>query len=75
MRGAAEEGFHARMRDYFARAACARGHHVLELSRAIAGTALRFEFATDGQWNELANGLVAEGGGETRAVRPRVRGQ
>lgn len=61
---AAEKGYHARLRAYFAAQARRRGYEVVDLQPAFIARhradGSRFEFPTDSHWNELGNRLVAE---------------
>ena len=60
----AEDGYHSRMRRYFAREAAARGYEVIDMAPAFlawhARDGARFEAApTDSHWNELGHRVVA----------------
>jgi hypothetical protein len=61
---ASEQGYHARMRRYFAARARAQGYEVVDLQPAFIARhradGSRFEFPSDSHWNELGNRLVAE---------------
>lgn len=61
----AADGYHARMRRYFAEQASARGYHVLDMQPVFIARhqadGSRFELtSTDSHWNALANGIVAD---------------
>ena len=61
---AAESGYESRMRQYFIEQAQRRGFTVLDLQpvflRRHEQDGARFEFPTDGHWNELGHRVVAE---------------
>jgi hypothetical protein len=61
---AAERGYHARLREYFAARAKAQGYEVVDMQPAFIARhradGSRFEFPSDSHWNELGNALVAE---------------
>jgi acetyltransferase AlgX (SGNH hydrolase-like protein) len=61
---AAEGGYESRMRQYFIEQAQRRGFTVLDLQpvfmRRHEQDGARFEFPTDGHWNELGHRVVAE---------------
>lgn len=60
----AENGYLSRIRRYFTEQASSRGYEVIDMQPAFMTKhrldGSRFEFPTDGHWNELANRLVAE---------------
>lgn len=61
---AAEKGYHARMRRYFARRAGALGYEVRDMQPVFIARhradGSRFEFPSDSHWNELGQRVVAE---------------
>jgi len=60
----AENSYVAQMRRYFMKQASSRGYEVIDMQPAFIRKHQldnsRFEFSTDGHWNELGNKIVAE---------------
>jgi hypothetical protein len=58
------------MREYFINAANSLGYEVIDMQPIFSGAyeseGIRFEFATDGHWNETGHALVAESIGDSK---------